>query len=104
MLSQSTTEIKAPLNPVQRSLYEKIPQQIRADMLQAFQLAAAQSGTGVKRRMLDILERHSQAVAHTMFLDAEQQILEGACRGLTEALTPPLRGDDEGRLNGMPAP
>lgn len=77
LLQQTKTEMESKIENVRRSLYDCIPDQVRANMRAAFERAAAESGTGMKARMVDILAKHAGEVSEVMFSDAEQAILDG---------------------------
>lgn len=76
-LNTAETGMRRRIENDQRELYESIPKQIKANMIQAFDLAAQESGRGMKDRMIDILNTHARKVADVMFDDAEQEIMEG---------------------------
>jgi len=77
LLSQTRSEIAQKVDEQRRTLYETIPDQIRADMRGAFVRAASESGTGMKMRIVDALTRHAQQVSATMFEDAQKTLTEG---------------------------
>ena len=69
----------------QRTLYESVPLEVKANMLVAFEEASEESGTGMKQRMVNILSEHAGRVVLTMFDDAREAILNGV-RGLKDWL------------------
>jgi hypothetical protein len=85
LLSQTNQQIEAKIEQSQRTLYESVPDQIRANMQAAFAQAAEQVGTGMKRRMLDVLIGHARRIADVMFNDARESLLNGV-RGLNDWL------------------
>jgi hypothetical protein len=85
LLGQTATTMQARIQEVQRSLYEKVPEQVRANMEPAFEEAGRQEGTGMKKRMAEILGKRARGVAYVMFNDAREAILNGV-RGLNDWL------------------
>ncbi len=85
LLGQIRTEMSQKIEAVQRTLYESIPDRIRANMGTAFAEAAQQTGTGMKARMASILHRHARQVSAVMFKDVQDAITSGV-RGLNDWL------------------
>lgn len=77
LLSQTSNEMDGRVTEKQRTLYETIPEQVRAHMLPAFELGATQSGSGMKDRIVSILAEHAQKVSLTMFDDAREKLMAG---------------------------
>lgn len=77
LLSQTRSEVSQKVDEQRRTLYETIPNQIRADMRAAFLRAADESGTGMKQRIVDALTRHAQQISATMFEDAQKALSDG---------------------------
>lgn len=94
---QIKTQMLEKISHTRKTLYEQIGSQIDANMQSAYQQAAAESGTGMKRRMVGILADHAQDVAGTMFEDARREISEGI-RALFDYL---LRSYDEMKQSVM---
>lgn len=86
LLSQSKTQMQQQIDKVRRSLYEKVPERIRAEMAPAFELAAGESGPGMKQRIIETLSNHVNHVSQIMFDDSEQMISEGI-RQLVDSLS-----------------
>ncbi len=82
ILSQTRGGMDRKILETQRTLYEKVPSQIRASMRRAFDKAAQESGAGMKERMVKILTDHASSVAGVMFDHAREDILTGV-RDLT---------------------
>jgi hypothetical protein len=85
LLAQVRNEMTQKIESVQRTLYDEIPRQIAANMAKAFEDAAQQSGTGMKKRMVEILGKHARQVSQVMFNDAQDKIA-GGVRGLADWL------------------
>jgi hypothetical protein len=85
LLAQVRNEMTQKIESVQRTLYDEIPRQIAANMAKAFEDAAQQSGTGMKKRMVEILGKHARQVSQVMFNDAQDKIAAGV-RGLADWL------------------
>lgn len=77
LLAQNRASVDQMILEQQRTLYETIPDQIQANMRDAFLAAANESGTGMKRRIIDALRRHAQQVSATMFEDAQTALTQG---------------------------
>ncbi len=86
LLSQTKAEMQQKIDKVRRSLYETVPERIRAEMVPAFDRAAGESGPGMKQRIIETLSDHVNHVSQVMFDDAEQLISEGI-RQLVDALS-----------------
>jgi len=86
LLSQTKTEMQQKIDRVRRSLYETVPERIRAEMVPAFDRAASESGPGMKQRIIETLSNHVNHVSQVMFDDSEQMISEGI-RQLVDALS-----------------
>lgn len=65
------------IETVRRNLYERIPEQIAADMRSAFENAARESGAGMKARMVGTISKHAVQVSGDMFHDVEEAVGEG---------------------------
>ena len=85
LLGQTNSEMEARIQKDQRSLYESVPTQVKANMQDAFEDAAMESGTGMKKRMVAILSNHATQVSQVMFDDARESLLNGL-RGLNDWL------------------
>jgi hypothetical protein len=85
-VAQTAEGMDSRLEREQRTLYESIPEQLRANMQEAFQRAAEERGTGMKMRMVDTLSEHARRVAAVMFNDAREALLNGV-RQLNDWLT-----------------
>jgi predicted GTPase len=85
-VAQTAEGMDSRLEREQRTLYESIPEQLRANMQEAFQRAADERGTGMKMRMVDTLSDHARRVAAVMFNDARESLLNGV-RQLNDWLT-----------------
>lgn len=83
ILSQTVVEMQGRIESSQRTIYETIPRQIRANMKEAYERAAAEKGSGMKSRMIDILCDHARKVAQVMFDEARTSLLNGV-RGLAD--------------------
>ena len=86
LLSQTKTEMQQKIDTVRRSLYERVPERIRAEMAPAFDRASGESGPGMKQRIIETLSNHVNHVSQVMFDDAEQMISEGI-RQLVDSLS-----------------
>lgn len=86
LLAQTKNKMDERILRDQRTLYESIPDQVRANMAPAFDRAALESGTGVRRRIVEILAKHARQVSQVMFDDAREAILSGI-GGLNDWLT-----------------
>jgi len=86
LLAQTNNQMDAKIQHEQRTLYESIPGQVRANMEQAFQDAADEKGAGMKRRIVEVLARHAREVSNVMFDDARDAIVNGV-RKLNDWLT-----------------
>jgi len=85
LLSQTQESMKDKIDRVRRSLHDRIPDQIRANMRAAFELAAEEHGRGMKARMIDRISGHAKKTAKVMFEDARAAVLEGI-GGLADSL------------------
>lgn len=77
ILAQITNEMDNKITEKQRTLYEKVPDQVRANMQTAFEQAAQEKGAGMKQRMIEILSSHAREVSDIMFDDARDILLKG---------------------------
>ena len=77
LLSQTQESMKDKIDRVRRALHDRIPDQIRANMRAAFDLAAEERGRGMKARMIDRISGHAKRTAKVMFEDARAAVLEG---------------------------
>jgi len=77
LLGQINSAMEARIQQDQRSLYESVPTQVKANMQDAFEDAALESGTGMKKRMVAILANHAGQVSQVMFDDARESLLAG---------------------------
>lgn len=84
-LAQIASDMEGKIQHAQRTLYESVPDQVRANMQAAFKEAAGQQGSGMKGRMLDRLGEHARRVSQVMFDDAHKALLDGL-RGLNDWL------------------
>ena len=85
LLGQINSAMEARIQQDQRSLYESVPAQVKANMQEGFEDAALESGTGMKKRMVAILSDHATQVSQVMFDDARESLLNGL-RGLNDWL------------------
>lgn len=83
VFSQAALEMETKITEKQRTLYEHIPTQVKANMQDAFTLAAAESGSGMKQRMIEILSEHAKKISQVMFDEARDALLNGL-RGLND--------------------
>ncbi len=83
ILAQTRGQMESKIQDDQRTLYESVPLQIRANMQSAFEDAGLESGSGMKQRMISTLAEHANRVAQTMFDEARDAILDGV-RGLND--------------------
>lgn len=77
LLAQITNEMNNKITEKQRTLYEKVPDQVKANMLTAFERAAQEKGSGMKQRMIETLSSHAHDVSDVMFDDARDTLLKG---------------------------
>ncbi len=84
-LGQTKADTQERIDTVRRTLYDRIPGQIQANMQLAFEKASEESGQGMKARMVDIIAGHANEVSDVMFQDAQRDIIEGV-RGLADWL------------------
>jgi hypothetical protein len=85
LLAQIQADMEARILQDQRTLYDRVPDQVRANMRQAFMEASEEKGTGMKQRILGVLARQSKKVAQVMFDDARDSLL-GGVRNLNDWL------------------
>ena len=85
LLGQINSAMEARIQKDQRTLYESVPGQVKANMQEAFDDAAAESGKDMKKRMVAILKNHARQVSQVMFDDARESLLAGL-RGLNDWL------------------
>lgn len=85
LFAQTSAKMEAKIQESQRTLYEKIPVQVKANMQEAFELASEECGPGMKQRMVDILTHHAHRIAQVMFDDARDALL-GGVRSLNDWL------------------
>jgi hypothetical protein len=85
LLGQTLVKVDERITQDQRTLYESLPERVKANMAEAFELAAAERGSGMKRRMVEILSGHADRVANVMFDDARAEMM-GGVRGLRDWL------------------
>jgi hypothetical protein len=76
-LAQLAGDMETRIQETQRTLYESVPNQVRANMQGPFKQAAGQEGKGMKQLMLDMLSRHARQLSHVMFDDAHKALLDG---------------------------
>jgi hypothetical protein len=81
LLAQAKTDMEGAIQHDQRTLYESVPQQVRANLHPAFQKAAGETGQGMRQRIVDILADHARQVSQVMFDDARNSLVN-AVRGL----------------------
>jgi hypothetical protein len=77
LLGQINSAMEARIQKDQRTLYESVPGQVKANMQEAFDDAAAESGKDMKKRMVAILRNHARQVSQVMFDDARESLLVG---------------------------
>ena len=77
ILSQIRGEMETKITEKQRTLYERVPDQVQANMQSAFEEASQETGAGMKQRMIDILSVHAKEVSKVMFDDAQKALLDG---------------------------
>ncbi len=77
LLGQINSTMEARIQTDQRTLYESVPGRVKANMQEAFDDAATESGTGMKKRMVAILSDHARQVSQVMFDDARESLLAG---------------------------
>lgn len=77
LLAQTKGKMETRIQDEQRTLYEAIPVQVKANMQGAFEIASEECGTGMKQRMVAILAQHAHKVAQVMFDDARDALLNG---------------------------
>lgn len=85
LLGQITSEMELRIQQDQRTLYESVPAQVKANMQDAFDDAAMESGVGMKKRMVATISKHAKRVSQVMFDDARESLLSGL-RGLNDWL------------------
>lgn len=85
-LAQTKKEMAEKIDEVRRELYDRIPEQVGANMQEAFKKAAEESGTGMKARMVNTLSTHAERVSKVMFQDVTSAMLDGV-RVLSSWLT-----------------
>jgi ribosomal protein S18 len=90
LMGQARSEMTGKMEDVRRTLYEQIPGHVRASMRPAFEAASAESGRGMKDRMVGILADRSRSVSGVMFDDADRSIMEGV-RSLNDWLATKYR-------------
>lgn len=83
LLAQTRREVDDKVLEKQRTLYEKVPEQISANMQIAFENAALEQGAGMKQRIVEILSAHARQVSKVMFDDAQDVLIRGV-RGLNQ--------------------
>lgn len=76
ILRQVRGDIDEKIEQSRRTLYEGVVDQIKASMKPAFEKAKLEQGTGVKKRMVEIISQHAKEVSKIMFNDAEKEILK----------------------------
>ena len=86
ILAQAKNKMDERILQEQRTLYERVPQQICANMKSAFDQAALLTGTGVRQRIVELLATHARQVSQVMFDDSRDAILNGV-RELNDGLT-----------------
>jgi hypothetical protein len=84
-LEQTKLAMTARIEKDQRSLYESVPGQVKANMQAAFRAAAEEEGAGMKQRVVEILSEEAHKIARVMFDDAREALL-GGLRGLNDWL------------------
>lgn len=81
MLNDETSRLRGQMNAYitqdQKSLYDKLPDEIREKMRPAFDEAAQESGTGMKNRMVAVLRVHADTIADEMFDTAQSALIKG---------------------------
>ena len=85
LLAQVNTAMEARIQEDQRTLYERVPAEVRANMKEAFKRTAEEQGTGMRQRMVAILAEEANRVSQKMFDEAREAILSGL-RGLNDWL------------------
>lgn len=86
ILAQISTEMENKILEKQRTLYEKVPEQVKASMQPAFEAAADERGKGMKQRIMETLSSHARQVSQIMFDDAREALLSGV-RSLNRWIT-----------------
>lgn len=84
-VSEIHRDMREQLDADRRAAHEFVMDQIRSEMAPAFGQAAEETGTGRKRRMLEILDRHALRLADTMAADLSSQLGE-QLHGITDRL------------------
>lgn len=77
VLAQTHNQTDTKILHEQRTLYEAIPDQVKANMQSAFMKAAEEKGAGMKSRMVAILGQHAHKVSQVMFDDARDALVNG---------------------------
>ena len=77
ILAQISSEMEHKITEKQRTLYETVPEQVKANMQVAFANAAEEKGAGMKKRMIETLSSHAHEVSQVMFDDARDSLLNG---------------------------
>jgi Dynamin family len=85
ILAQAKNNMDERVVHQQRTLYDRVPEQVQANMSPAFDRAAQEHGSGVRQRIVDILATHARQVSQVMFDDAREAVLAGV-RGLNDWL------------------
>lgn len=86
-LEQSRTQMQERIDRTRGTLYERVPDRVRAVLRPTFEKAGKESGKGMKQRIIeDHLRPAVFAVARDVFRDAEQEI-EAELRVLQDTLT-----------------
>ncbi len=76
-VAQTNNQMEDRIQHEQRTLYESVTEQVRANMKPAFAQASEETGRGMKDRMVEILAGHARQVSQTKFDDARDTILNG---------------------------
>ncbi len=76
-LAQTKQDMTEKIEEVRRELYDRIPEQVSANMQQAFKKAAEERGSGMKGRIVNTLTTHAEQVAQVMFQDVTNSLLDG---------------------------
>ena len=85
LVEQVKSEMDNKITEKQRTIYERVPEQVSAHMQEAFETAGQERGPGMKMRMIDVLKQHASEVSELMFDDARDALL-GGVRGLNDWL------------------
>jgi GTPase SAR1 family protein len=77
LLVQTNNATEGKIQHEQRTLYEAVPEQVKANMKLAFLKAGDEKGAGMKTRMVAILAEHARKISQVMFDDARDALING---------------------------